>query len=266
MIRPVGPLVKPLIDPDPDSSLQAPHLPLHDGIMTLPKPVRTETLSQQTARILQDAIFTGQLKPGQLLRELALAKQLGVSQATIREALAQLEQLGLVSKTANRATAVTNLSAREVRERLTVRMALEELAAAEAAPRMTQADFDALERLAQRIEQGIEANLYFETSQADIDFHRYIWNKSGNAILYRALDHLTTPLFAFLGLVHKLTAQDQRATKPHSEIIRALRTRDAEIVKEAIRNHIKGSYGAFLDSAAEDLLTLLNGGSGEEIE
>ena len=230
-----------------------------DDGTALPQPVRTETLRHQVARILQEAIFTGQFKPGQLLRELALAKQLGVSQATIREALAHLEQLGLVSKTVHRATAVTNLSAREVRERLTIRVALEELAATEAAERMTQDEFNTLEELAERIARGIEDNLYFETSQADIDFHRFIWEKAGNAILYRMLDQLTTPLFAFLGLLHKLTAQDQRATKPHSEIIRALRTRDAEVVKKAIRDHIRGSYGLFLESEADDLLTLVNG-------
>ncbi|GIU78644.1 MAG: GntR family transcriptional regulator [Bryobacteraceae bacterium] len=244
---------------DRDGAQRNNGIPLHHGNMALPKPVRTETLRQQIAKILQEAIFTGQLKPGQLLREQALGKQLGVSQATIREALAHLEQLGLVSKAVNRGTTVTNLSAREVRERLAVRVALEELAAAEAAVRMTEQDFDILVQLAERIARGIEANLYFETSQADIDFHRFIWEKSGNAILYRTLDQLTTPLFAFLGLLHKLTAQDQRATKPHSDIIQALRTRDAETVKDAIRGHIRGSYGVFLESDAEDLLTLVNG-------
>lgn len=234
-------------------------LQLHDGNMELPHPVRTETLRQQIARILQEAIFAGQLKPGQLLRELALAKQLGVSQATIREALSHLEQLGLVSKTVHRGTTVTNLSAREVRERLTVRMVLEELAAVEAAVRMTYEDFQTLDELAGRIERSIEEHLYFETSQADIAFHCYIWERSGNSILYRMLDQLTTPLFAFLGLLHKLTAQDQRATKPHSDIIRALRSRDAVVVKEAVRAHIRGSYEVFLASDAEDLVSLVNG-------
>lgn len=242
-----------------DGTLPERGILLHDGNMDLPHPVRTETLRQQIARILQEAIFAGQLKPGQLLRELALAKQLGVSQATIREALSDLEQLGLVSKTVHRGTTVTNLSAREVRERLTVRMVLEELAAVEAAARMTDSDFHTLDELAGRIERSIDANLYFETSQADIAFHRCIWELSGNAILCRMLDQLTTPLFAFLGLLHKLTAQDQRAAKPHSDIIRALRSRDADVVREAVRAHIRGSYEVFLESDAEDLVSLVNG-------
>lgn len=233
--------------------------PVKRSQLLLPQPVRNETLKFQVARILQKAIFSGQFQPGQTLRELALAKQLDVSQATIREALAHLEQLGLVVKEANRGTAVTNLSPAEVRDRLSIRIVLEELAAVEAAKKMTDDDFEELEAHSRSISAAIGRNEYFDVSQADIAFHRVIWRKSGNVILERTLDQLTTPLFAFLGVLHQIAAEDQRKTKPHSEIIDAFRTRELRKVRAAIREHISGSYGVFLESEAADLHTLLNG-------
>lgn len=228
--------------------------------MSLLVPLRADTLRSQVARILRDAIFSGELKPGEALRELALARQLDVSQATVREALSDLEQIGLVIKAPNKGTTVTNLTATEVRERLAIRLTLEQMAAIEAARRMEAADFEALEGLSAQITAGIEQNAYFEVSQADLAFHRAIWRASGNRTLERILDQVTTPLFAFLGLLHRIRQDDQRKTRPHSELIAALRTRRPAAIRQAFRNHIEGSYGALLNSEAEDLLSLVKNG------
>jgi DNA-binding GntR family transcriptional regulator len=210
--------------------------------------------------MLRDAIFSGELSPGDDLRELALARKLNVSQATVREALSDLEQSGLVVKVPNKGTTVTNLSAREVRERLAIRLNLEQMAAVEASRRMVDGDFERLESLSAQISAGIEQDAYFEVSQSDIAFHRVVWACSGNQTLERLLDQVTTPLFAFLGLIHRLQREDQRKTRPHSDLIAALRARRPAAIREAFRNHIEGSYGALLNSEAEDLMTLVNKG------
>src|SRR5437870_3973235 len=73
-------------------------------------PVRSGTLRSQVVDILRHAIFYGKLRPGELLTELPLAKKLAVSQSTIREALADLEHHGLVTRIPNRGTEVTTIS------------------------------------------------------------------------------------------------------------------------------------------------------------
>lgn len=226
--------------------------------MSLLAPIRADTLRSQVSRMLRDAIFSGELRPGEDLRELALARKLDVSQATVREALSDLEQAGLVVKVPNKGTTVTRLSASEVRERLAIRLNLEQMAALEAAKRMTAADFANLEELSAQITAAIAQNEYFEVSQSDLAFHRAIWACSGNQTLERILDQVTTPLFAFLGLIHRLQGEDQRKTRPHSELIAALRARRPAGIREAFRNHIDGSYAALLNSEAEDLLALVN--------
>ncbi|MPY87454.1 MAG: GntR family transcriptional regulator [Luteitalea sp.] len=59
------------------------------------QPVKAGSLSRQVFEALRTAIFAGRFSPGDSLRELYLARDLNVSQATVREALAQLEQDGL---------------------------------------------------------------------------------------------------------------------------------------------------------------------------
>ena len=63
-------------------------------------------------------------RPGDPLRELHLARELGVSQATVREGLVQLERLGLVVRTPNIGTHVTKLSRQEIEERVELRKLL----------------------------------------------------------------------------------------------------------------------------------------------
>ena len=66
--------------------------------------IRSGSLSAQAFGVIKDAIFTGQIQPGEAIRELHLARSLRVSQATVREALAQLESAGLIVRQANRRT------------------------------------------------------------------------------------------------------------------------------------------------------------------
>jgi len=219
-----------------------------DGQNHLPQPVRTDSLASQAFTIIKDAIFTGQFQPGQLLRELHLARMLNVSQATIREALVQLEQVGLVVREQNRHTMVTNFSREEVRDRLHIRIALEELAAVEASSSMTETDLDELSRLAGEIAKTVSQGDWFENVRTDIRFHELIWNHAGSPILAKMLSQLTTPLFAFLAVLHQAGMHNIQATSPHEEIVKAIRAKDPESIRKHMRSHVEGSYQEFLVS------------------
>ena len=78
---------------------------------------------------LREAIFKGQLALGSSLGEQTLARELGVSQATVREALQRLEHAGLVTRKPNVGTTVTRLSPKDVHERVALRGLLEGVAA-----------------------------------------------------------------------------------------------------------------------------------------
>jgi DNA-binding GntR family transcriptional regulator len=213
----------------------------------LPQPVRSNSLAVQTFAILKEAIFAGKFQPGEAVLEMHLAKSLQVSQATVREALVLLEQAGLVVKNQGRSTTVTSLTREEVRDRLSIRVALEEIACGKAAALMREADFSELEKLAKTIATSIGANDCLRMTLADARFHHLIWERAAAPVLLRTLDQITTPLFAFLGVLHAKGLHDLQSGKRHEAIVEALKSRDPKIARKAIRDHIEGSYRTFLD-------------------
>jgi len=145
---------------------------------------RVETVVTQ----LRQGVFEGRYPPGTALRELTLARDLSVSQATVREALQRLQYTGLVTRTPNVGSTVTRLSVKEVRERVELRAVLEVKAALEARTRMGEVEFAELERRLAALDRAVASDSYFEAAQADLQFHRYIWQCSGNETICRHLE------------------------------------------------------------------------------
>jgi len=222
------------------------------------RPVRSSTLKTSVVASIREAIFAGRFGPGDPLRELHLAKDLNVSQPTVREALMELEKYGLVIRTPNVGTAVTNLSSDEIREQIEVRLLLEQMAAVKAADRMTAADFRELEQRLAALTAAVAANEYHEAAQADLEFHRHIWACSGNRALARALEHVAVPLFAFVSILRSAGSHDLiRVMSSHAEIVTALRQRDRARIEEVIGQHGQSGYQQFLDSGTTDCRTYL---------
>ena len=223
------------------------------SVATRLRPVKEGLLCARVLDVLKEAIFSGKFKPGDALRELHLARELQVSQATVREALMQLVHMGLVTRVENKETIVTKLSAQEVRERVNIRAHLEALACVEASRRMTKRNFDELNQILQVYSRAVARRAYHEASQADLTFHRYIWQQAGNRTLYRMLDQLSVPLFAFVSVLHSNRASDLKAVvHPHVELVSALRKGRAGEIEDTIRAHIVTFYSKFLDSDVED--------------
>src|SRR5579863_3729694 len=121
---------------------------VHEYQLVMPKfePVKQGSIRSRIVEAVRSAIYSGQLRPGNPLTELQLARDFQVSQTPVREALFQLERLGLVRRVQNKGTFVTKLSLEEVKERLEVRVQLEVLAAQHAALRLGPHGVNTLER------------------------------------------------------------------------------------------------------------------------
>ncbi len=196
--------------------------------------------------------MNGSRMPGTALRELALAKELKVSQATIREALQRLEHAGLVTRKHNLGTTVTRLSPKDVRERVSVRAVLECFAAQAAAERMTDADLEELERRLEVLRVAVELNNYYEAAQADLEFHRHVWLHSGNDTLCRLLELVTVPLFAFAAMLRSQGLQRLTAVvAEHSPLIEALRSKDPGQIRAAFYKGSTSSYEPFLGDTGD---------------
>jgi DNA-binding GntR family transcriptional regulator len=104
----------------------------------------TSTKADDIALVIEEAIVSGELAPGTVLRQEQLSEQFEVSRTPVREALRKLAALGLVSFEPNRGVRVRTITREDLREAFLVRAELESLATEVAATRMTE---DALAEL-----------------------------------------------------------------------------------------------------------------------
>jgi DNA-binding GntR family transcriptional regulator len=108
------------------------------------------TKADDLALALEEAIVSGEIPPGSVLRQEHLSEQFQVSRTPVREALRRLAALGLVSFEPNRGVRVRMLAREELREAFLVRAELESLATEIAASKMSEADLDELEAAERR--------------------------------------------------------------------------------------------------------------------
>jgi DNA-binding GntR family transcriptional regulator len=108
------------------------------------------TKADDIALVIEEAIVSGELEPGTVLRQEQLSERFGVSRTPIREALRRLAALGLVSFVPNRGVRVRTISREELHEAFLVRAELESLATELAATKMTEESLAELDAAAKR--------------------------------------------------------------------------------------------------------------------
>ncbi len=111
------------------------------------------TKADDIAMALEEAIVSGELPPGTVLRQDQLSEQFSVSRTPVREALRRVAALGLVSFLPNRGVRVRTVSRDELREAYLVRAALESLATELASPNMAAEELEALHRAEERFSE-----------------------------------------------------------------------------------------------------------------
>jgi DNA-binding GntR family transcriptional regulator len=216
------------------------------------KPPPRQPLQARLFGRIREAICSGELQPGDPIQELHVARQFQVSQTSVREALAKLEHAGLVRRVPNIGTFVTQLSAQEIREHLRLRLLLEGLAGMEAARWSHLTDFAELDRRHEELKAAVAGDRHYEAAQADLEFHRFVWEQARDRTLYRILDQLTVPLFAFVSIQRHRSHQElARAVRSHEPIVGALKIGDPVAVREALRVHVETSYAEFLGGGVD---------------
>jgi DNA-binding GntR family transcriptional regulator len=108
-------------------------------------------------------------------------------------------------------------------------------------------DFAELERRLGLLETAVASDQYYEAAQADLGFHRYIWQCSGNNTLSQLLELIAVPLFAFISILRCHGLQRlPKVVEAHEPLIAALRSGDAEQIREAFEKGATSAYRDFL--------------------
>jgi DNA-binding GntR family transcriptional regulator len=171
------------------------------------------------------------------LDERDLSQRFGVSRTPLREALAQLDQEGLVKIVARRGIFIVRKTKAEVLDMITVWAALESMAARLATKHATAEEVSALHGLVDQFSQDKVAAKMGEYSDANIKFHQAIISLGKNPLIAE----ITDGLFFHVRAIRQRTIFEQdrakRSVVDHKDIVSALEARDTERAERLVREH-----------------------------
>lgn len=187
----------------------------------------TRTLGDSVATAMRDSILNRVFQPGTRLIDTNLAEQLGVSRATVREALRQLTHEGLVSSVPYRGYFVAEFSAEDILELLELRAMLEGRAAEAAVAHLSESDFHCLQRLADEIESSDYQSDVTGVRDIDIAFHQVIARHCNKPILYELWSTLNSRMNMLDTLCRDiLCLNSHESAARHRHYIEELRSAD----------------------------------------
>jgi DNA-binding GntR family transcriptional regulator len=204
--------------------------------MTLEAAIPRSVLSDQVKDRLLQAILAGRYPPGARIVETRVARELGTSQAPVREALRDLEALGVVETTAFRGARVRRPSADELLEGFAIRAALESLGARIAIPRLTDEDLRVLASYVEEMRRAAEDGDFHAEATADAAFHGRIIELSGNGTLQRVWKTLEPFSRTYITMVVP-GVDRRRIAELHASVLAALQLRDASVAEAVIHDH-----------------------------
>ena len=211
---------------------------------------RRSPVVEQIAAAIRGMIVEGDLKPGDRVVESRIARQIGVGQPTVREALVALEHQGLVVRKANQGCMVTVLTRAEIAQILRVRDQLEGMAVELAMEIASDCEIQELIDVAQLMQEAAQGRDLPRFFDLDVEFHETLWRLSGNFVLPKLLSQTLIPVLAFL-FMRNLRDHNQLelvgAAAAHAEIARAILQRDRDGVPSGARQVAQEKFRQFAD-------------------
>jgi DNA-binding GntR family transcriptional regulator len=193
---------------------------------------RPESLRERVYEDIRQAIITGQLRPGDIVREPELGRQYGTSRTPVREALSLLAFRGFLTALPRLGYQISPIAMRDVQEAHHLRKLLEVEAVRLACGSITDQELASLERV-MNSRTGEEAQVNNRV------FHMIIARASGSERLARLIGEL-------LDEMDRMQALDPHIATPsgpyeHEDLVAALRRRDGEAAQTAMAQHIDGA-------------------------
>jgi DNA-binding GntR family transcriptional regulator len=194
-----------------------------------------QSASRYIADALRVAIVEGSLRPGEPLRQDAIARQFSVSAIPVREAFRQLESEGWVSIEPNRGASVSTQSPDEAREIYEIRAALESLAIGLAIERHTEETLATARELLVAAECEPDPALYVVRNE---QFHMSLYAPAGRPHLMELIGTMHRRGERYLRLKLGMPTVKGQSDAEHEAIFNALLARDIEAAQTLVARHL----------------------------
>ena len=208
-----------------------------------------QVFREEIRNAIREAIFSGELNPGDRIIETYWAKELGVSQEPVREAIRDLEAMGLVETVPFKGSRVRTLTEKDVRDNYSVRICLESKSIRDA---ITQLDDEQMAELTERLRSILHemddcANRgdLRQFTDCDTAFHRAIIDATGNQVLRKLWEQCNMRnWFRFSALTDAKSLRQLQSG--HQQILEAICARDIKTATSTLENHLTGLMDSFI--------------------
>ncbi|AXJ94569.1 MULTISPECIES: GntR family transcriptional regulator [unclassified Sphingomonas] len=198
------------------------------------------TLSDQVFEIVLERIVSGEIPTGAPIRQDALAADLGVSKIPLREALARLEQEGLLVSQANRGYTVRPMSAEQADEIYALRLAIEPAAAARAAREASVREQAEAEAAFHALDTAAAENLT-EVAVRNRDFHTALVRPGGRVLTTQLVERLAVLAERYVIAHLQPAGREDRAHLEHRQMLDAWLRRDGAAVESLLVGHLSAT-------------------------
>ncbi|MDR0718936.1 MAG: GntR family transcriptional regulator [Treponema sp.] len=207
-----------------------------------------ESAAEAVAQRIRENIISGQLKPGNKLREAEICKWLQVSRTPVREAFRVLQSEGFVTHNPNYGVVVASLGVDDVVHLYKIRGVLEQISAYDAAVHITKEQIAELKKINEDLKIFDETDPQ-KSSDLDLRFHSVIAQASRNNILIECLSGIYRKTAMVLRLSPFQKARITQTCKEHTDIISAIESGDSELAKKYMEIHFYKSTDSLVKKA-----------------
>lgn len=199
---------------------------------------RQGTMGTRVFDALRQSIVQLQLRPGNLLSEAEVARQLGVSRQPVREAFIKLAEVGLVEVRPQRGTFVMLISIREVQNARFIREAIEVAVIRKAALEAPAGKLAALSRTLDAQRTASEAGDHVQFLRLDEAFHQALAHAADCDYAWRVLENLKAQMDRVRYLSMPNATPIETLTGQHAAILDALARHAPDDAEAAMRAHL----------------------------
>lgn len=209
-------------------------------------PLKRRSLSAVAADALAKAIRDGELKPGDRVLEVQISERLGVSRATLREAIKTLAADGLLEVREDRGALVRQLNVDEIADMIVMRATIEGMAARLLAGRRDPKALRQIASVARRMEQEARHGKSVRWRELDTVFHESIVTASGNPMLLKAWSNIHVLLRLFMQRINPAyDLTPEQVARNHERFVQVLTSATPDEAERVVRGIIvSAGFGA----------------------
>jgi DNA-binding GntR family transcriptional regulator len=229
--------------------------------------MKMDSIVDSAKKYLEECIVTGSLRPGQQIKEQAIAATLRISRPPIREALNVLEAEGLVFRKKRRGAFVSEITERDVWEIYTLKSALYDLGITLAFDRIGDEAIGRMEQIIREMEVCIAASQVDPDAYQSLNekFHNVLFEIAGHKRLKKIVSILHNQIKPFTRISLRDEDHLKNSFRYHRFILEAIGKRDEMLTRRLTREHIFTGLECLVTYFREQNMEVLSGGLEREI-